>query len=107
MDMFYVEAVSLGRLKYVQVGHDGDGYGSGFYLDKIFIRESDYAPTEYVFMCYQWFDDRFGDCEKVSWSWSITILNLRYKWTYFSFFIEMHGPLCYTAPDVIHICKLC
>ena len=73
VDLFYVEAVSLGRLKYVSVGHDGEGYGSGFFLDKVNIREGDYSPIEYVFLCYQWFDDHFGDCHKVRHMFTLTL----------------------------------
>jgi hypothetical protein len=46
-----VEAVDLGRLEKVKVSHDGLGGGSGWYLDKITIKEAADASEKYVFEC--------------------------------------------------------
>ena len=37
--MFILEAVSLGHLKRVIMGHDGTGPGQGWFLDSVDIRE--------------------------------------------------------------------
>ncbi|XP_043921829.1 oxygen-regulated protein 1 [Protopterus annectens] len=54
-DLFFLEAVYLGYLYKVVVGHDGLGAGNGWYLDKIVIKD----PTnemEYTFFCHRWLD---------------------------------------------------
>lgn len=51
MDVFQVEAVSLGKLEMCIVGHDGTGAGQGWYLDKIVVQESDDSKTKFVFPC--------------------------------------------------------
>lgn len=38
-DEFVIEAVSLGTLRRVRIGHDGRGGGCGWFLDKVLIRE--------------------------------------------------------------------
>ena len=40
MDVFALEAVSLGSLKRAIIGHDGTGPGQGWYLDKVVIKET-------------------------------------------------------------------
>lgn len=49
--MFTVEAVQLGALKRVIVGHDGTGAGFGWFLEKVIIKESPKARFEQVFDC--------------------------------------------------------
>lgn len=51
MDMFEVEAVDLGKLTKVTVHHDGQGIGSGWFLEKIIIKESESAASQYLFQC--------------------------------------------------------
>lgn len=51
MDIFEIEAVSLGKLEKCIVGHDGTGSDQGWYLDKIMIRESEESKEEYIFLC--------------------------------------------------------
>ncbi|XP_064626993.1 lipoxygenase homology domain-containing protein 1-like isoform X2 [Lineus longissimus] len=60
-DMFEVEAVDLGGLKRVIIGHDGDGQGNGWFLDKIIIKESSDAVEEAVFPCSRWLDEDEDD----------------------------------------------
>jgi len=38
-DEFLIEAVLLGQVRRVRVGHDGRGGGCGWYLDKVLVRE--------------------------------------------------------------------
>ena len=51
IDVFTVEAVSLGKLQKCIVGHDGSGAGQGWYLTQVIIRESEDAKEEYIFPC--------------------------------------------------------
>ena len=37
--MFEIQAINLDDVMRVTVGHDGDGAGDGWYLDKIIVRE--------------------------------------------------------------------
>lgn len=51
VDIFEIEAVSLGKLEKCIVGHDGTGSDQGWYLEKIMIRESEESKEEYIFPC--------------------------------------------------------
>lgn len=51
MDVFEIEAVALGKLQKVVVGHDGEEKGQGWYLEKIVIKESKNAKNEFFFPC--------------------------------------------------------
>ena len=55
MDEFLIEAVSLKNLDKVRVGHDSTGPGSGWFLDKVVIKDPEDNTKEYVFPC-----NRFG-----------------------------------------------
>jgi len=51
VDVFEIEAVSLGEVTQCIVSHDGDGIGEGWYLDEILVRDGPDASHEYVFPC--------------------------------------------------------
>ncbi|CAG2226149.1 RP1 [Mytilus edulis] len=55
-DIFHVEAVSLGVLQKLTIGHDGTMAGQGWYLDEVVIREFEDAKEEYIFPCEKWLD---------------------------------------------------
>ncbi|KAL3869892.1 hypothetical protein ACJMK2_042519 [Sinanodonta woodiana] len=57
-DTFIIEAVDLGRLQEVVIGHDGSGPGSGWLLDKIVVKESQDAKEKYIFTCGEWLSDQ-------------------------------------------------
>ncbi len=59
-----LEAVSLGELRRVVVGHDGRGHGAGWFLDRVVVRQRDGADTDalHVFSCNRWLDDHEDDC---------------------------------------------
>nr|XP_039257172.1 lipoxygenase homology domain-containing protein 1-like [Styela clava] len=61
IDMFTIEAVDLGRLVELVIGHDGEGYGAGWYVEKVTVRAGEFAPSEWVFPCNAWLDDHIGD----------------------------------------------
>ena len=51
MDVFEIEAVFLGKLQKVIVGHDGKKAGQGWYLEKIIIKDAQRAKNEVYFGC--------------------------------------------------------
>ncbi|XP_032775722.1 LOW QUALITY PROTEIN: oxygen-regulated protein 1 [Strigops habroptila] len=58
-----MRAVDLGQLSRVLVEHHDVGYGAGWYLDQIVIRESGKTDSEYAFLCQQWLDSGVGDAQ--------------------------------------------
>ncbi|XP_061658036.1 lipoxygenase homology domain-containing protein 1-like [Syngnathoides biaculeatus] len=61
-DEFLIEAVSLGRVHRVRVGHDGRGGGCGWFLDKVMVREDGQPESLAVeFPCYRWLDRNEDD----------------------------------------------
>ncbi|CAL8249227.1 unnamed protein product [Merluccius merluccius] len=62
MDEFIVEAVSIGQVQRVRIGHDGRGGGCGWFLDKVLVREEGQAETQAVeFPCNRWLDRNEDD----------------------------------------------
>ncbi|XP_061603543.1 lipoxygenase homology domain-containing protein 1 [Phyllopteryx taeniolatus] len=61
-DEFLMEAVSLGRVHRVRVGHDGRGGGCGWFLDKVMVREEGQPESLAIeFPCYRWLDRNEDD----------------------------------------------
>ncbi|KAG8520692.1 Lipoxygenase homology domain-containing protein 1, partial [Galemys pyrenaicus] len=59
-DIFSLEAVHLGDLYHVVIGHDGLGPGNGWFLDDVVVKD----PTtnrEYTFFCNRWLDQGEDD----------------------------------------------
>lgn len=53
-DEFLIEAVRLGRVCRVRVGHDGRGGGCGWFLDKVMVREEGQPESLAVeFPCFR------------------------------------------------------
>ncbi|XP_052774352.1 lipoxygenase homology domain-containing protein 1-like isoform X2 [Mya arenaria] len=61
VDVFFVEAVSLGALQRCVIGHDGTGAGEGWYLEQVTIKEDEHSPDEFVFPCNRWLDTGMED----------------------------------------------
>ncbi|KAK3092113.1 hypothetical protein FSP39_025311 [Pinctada imbricata] len=62
-DTFVFEAVSLGELTEVQVGHDSTGHGAGIYIDTVTVVEKNgpVSSDKFIFPCNAWLDKREGD----------------------------------------------
>uniref|UniRef100_A0AAY4A0E6 PLAT domain-containing protein n=1 Tax=Denticeps clupeoides TaxID=299321 RepID=A0AAY4A0E6_9TELE len=61
-DEFVIEAVSLGQVRRVRIGHDGRGGGCGWFLDKVMAREEGQPEsTSVVFPCFRWLDRNEDD----------------------------------------------
>lgn len=63
-DEFLIEAVSLGQVRRVRVGHDGRGGGCGWFLDKVMVREEGQPESMAIeFPCYrQGYNTSLGCC---------------------------------------------
>ncbi|XP_054895001.1 lipoxygenase homology domain-containing protein 1 [Poeciliopsis prolifica] len=62
MDEFIVEAVTIGRIRRLRIGHDGKGGGCGWFLDKVIVREEGKAEAHAVeFSCNRWLDRNEDD----------------------------------------------
>ncbi|XP_075824159.1 oxygen-regulated protein 1 isoform X2 [Microtus pennsylvanicus] len=60
IDTFFLEAVNLGNLCKIVIGHDGLGPGNGWFLEDVVVRD----PTtnqEYAFFCHRWLDEGEDD----------------------------------------------
>ncbi|KAM7319857.1 hypothetical protein ACRRTK_021540 [Alexandromys fortis] len=60
IDTFFLEAVNLGNLCKIVIGHDGLGPGNGWFLEDVVVRD----PTtnqEYAFFCHRWLDEGADD----------------------------------------------
>ncbi|XP_035174465.1 oxygen-regulated protein 1 isoform X4 [Oxyura jamaicensis] len=59
-DIFSVEAVHLGHLYKIVIGHNGLGSGNGWYLDKVVIKDP-ITDLDYTFLCHRWLDNGQDD----------------------------------------------
>ena len=50
VDVFHIEAISLGSLKTVRVDVDDGPTEENWFLDKVIVKETD-RPEDYVFLC--------------------------------------------------------
>uniref|UniRef100_A0A8C9SD10 Lipoxygenase homology PLAT domains 1 n=1 Tax=Scleropages formosus TaxID=113540 RepID=A0A8C9SD10_SCLFO len=65
-DEFMVEAVSLGKVQRVRIGHDGRGGGCGWFLDKVVVREEGKPESDAIeFQCNRWLDRNEDDGQVV------------------------------------------
>ncbi|XP_029447144.1 lipoxygenase homology domain-containing protein 1 [Rhinatrema bivittatum] len=54
-DFFQLEAVQLGNLHKIVIGHDGLEAGNGWFLEKVVIKDP-IKDVEYTFLCHRWLD---------------------------------------------------
>ncbi|XP_045311193.1 oxygen-regulated protein 1 isoform X3 [Leopardus geoffroyi] len=60
IDTFSLEAVHLGDLYKIVIGHDGLGPGNGWFLDDVVIKDPT-TDREYAFFCHRWLDQGEDD----------------------------------------------
>jgi len=48
LDEFIIEAIAIGKIRRVRIGHDGKGGGCGWFLDKVIVREEGQAEAHAV-----------------------------------------------------------
>ncbi|XP_062987373.1 oxygen-regulated protein 1 [Elgaria multicarinata webbii] len=63
-DIFSLEAVHLGNLHKIVIGHNGLGSGNGWFLEKIVIKDP-ITNSDYNFMCHRWLDQGEDDGKMV------------------------------------------
>ena len=56
IDTFGVETLDVGELQKITIGHDGSGFGSGWFLDNVVVRDETLRNKEYKFQCGRWLD---------------------------------------------------
>lgn len=61
VDMFSIETLDIGELTKITVGHDGAGFGSGWFLDNIVVRDETLRNKMYKFQCGRWLDKNEDD----------------------------------------------
>ncbi|XP_072290031.1 lipoxygenase homology domain-containing protein 1 [Eucyclogobius newberryi] len=62
LDEFIIEAVSVGRVRRIRIGHNGKGGRCGWFLDKVIVREEGQAEANAVeFPCARWLDRNEDD----------------------------------------------
>ncbi len=54
-DKFGIEAVDLGDLVKLRIGHDGSGFGSGWFLENIIVT-NEKTGEKWIFNCNRWLD---------------------------------------------------
>uniref|UniRef100_A0A3Q4HDX9 Lipoxygenase homology PLAT domains 1b n=1 Tax=Neolamprologus brichardi TaxID=32507 RepID=A0A3Q4HDX9_NEOBR len=54
LDEFLIEAVAIGQIRRVRIGHDGKGGGSAWFLDKVVVREEGQAEANAVEFPCNW-----------------------------------------------------
>ncbi|XP_048241483.1 lipoxygenase homology domain-containing protein 1-like isoform X2 [Haliotis rufescens] len=66
VDTFEIEAVTLKKLNKIRVGHDGKGPGSGWFLDKIVVKQIGSTKYDTTFECNRWLaeDEDDGHIER-------------------------------------------
>ncbi|XP_071954737.1 lipoxygenase homology domain-containing protein 1-like [Antedon mediterranea] len=63
-DKFTLEAVDIGKIEYMKIGHDGSGPGAGWYLDSVEV-DIPSRGEAYSFACHRWLaeDEEDGELE--------------------------------------------
>jgi hypothetical protein len=56
IDTFGIEAIDIGELTKITIGHDGSGFGSGWFLDNVVVRDQTLRNKDYKFQCGRWLD---------------------------------------------------
>ncbi|XP_006835208.1 PREDICTED: lipoxygenase homology domain-containing protein 1 [Chrysochloris asiatica] len=65
-DEFTIEAVTLRKVKRVRIRHDGKGAGSGWYLERVLVREEGQPESDNMeFPCSRWLDKDKDDGQLV------------------------------------------
>jgi hypothetical protein len=95
VDTFGIEAFDFGELQKITVGHDGSGFGSGWYLDNVIIRDETLRNKEYKFQCGRWLDKVRG---KILF---LLFLLLFSFCIYFSLFLFFKRPLLYHYLNIL------
>jgi len=61
VDEFMIEGEDIGKIERIQIGHDGKGAGSGWFLDGVEI-DVPSKGVRYMFTVHRWLDKNEGKC---------------------------------------------
>ncbi|XP_017651795.1 lipoxygenase homology domain-containing protein 1 [Nannospalax galili] len=65
-DEFTIESVTIRKVRRVRIRHDGKGSGSGWYLDRVLVREEGQPESDNVeYPCLRWLDKDKDDGQLV------------------------------------------
>ena len=64
IDSFEIEAVDLGRVRTLVIGHDNHTGGQGWFLERVVVTDMNNAH-DFMFPCGKWLDEGEGDCKIV------------------------------------------
>nr|XP_004656868.2 lipoxygenase homology domain-containing protein 1 isoform X2 [Jaculus jaculus] len=65
-DEFTIESVTMRKVRRVRIRHDGKGSGSGWYVDRVLVREEGQPESDNVeFPCLRWLDKDKDDGQLV------------------------------------------
>uniref|UniRef100_A0A2K5D7F4 Lipoxygenase homology domain-containing protein 1 n=1 Tax=Aotus nancymaae TaxID=37293 RepID=A0A2K5D7F4_AOTNA len=65
-DEFTIESVTMRKVRRVRIRHDGKGSGSGWYLDRVLVREEGQPESDNMeFPCLRWLDKDKDDGQLV------------------------------------------
>uniref|UniRef100_A0ACB8FDZ6 Uncharacterized protein n=2 Tax=Sphaerodactylus townsendi TaxID=933632 RepID=A0ACB8FDZ6_9SAUR len=59
-DTFKINTKNVGRLQKIEIGHDGKGFGSGWFLEKVEITDES-TSEQHCFSCNRWLAEDEGD----------------------------------------------
>jgi hypothetical protein len=57
-DVFIVQALDVGDLKQLKIGHDNKGFGAGWHLKEVFVECNN---KKFIFPCNKWLDKKEDD----------------------------------------------
>eukprot|EP00736_Rhodelphis_marinus_P000918 Rmarinus@m.27357 len=60
VDTFLLDCSELGRLQKIRIGHDGSGFGSGWFLERVTVTNK-VTSEKWVFVAQRWLDEGEDD----------------------------------------------
>ena len=58
VDEFQIDAIRLGDLKMIRIGHDTSGTGDAWFLDKVIIKDPEENEKQFTFLCNRYLRQR-------------------------------------------------
>ena len=74
-DEFGIDCVDLGMIKKIEIGHDGWGFGSDWFLEKVVVK-SDTLQKDFFFLFGDWINGK----DDVKNHWTKVSTTIGYNW---------------------------